>query len=271
MGFLLKIRKNLFLLAMLFFCSVKSHEYSLTPEQARAIMDYYNQKYNAKLAPEPGPEFFKTFKKTREALPDGTRLMWMFGIDSWHSVPLFYIKEDGQEAFFVYDSLSRPDVEEFINIVDDKIPFFYVNSSLQNDYFSCYMYSLLVGKYVTGHNSDGSKKIPHLIDFLKKHSSLSQKCRGVSNHRVYVVNKVPALLLKPAQRRVFIDTYFTDESSDFVKTNGTRVSFDSFLQDRKPNFYFMGSIFSFLRLKNFSMRNRFKKTLSNGKQAETSC
>lgn len=238
-----------------------------------SLVDHYRKKYNAEIVSSTSNDlgcflneksFWYCFKYSNYyQKKDDVRLMWFIGIGGGHAVPVFYFQENGKKAILIADSLGQANFSLSCITSSEmccalNIPVFIIQDRRQSDSYSCFLDALVWGKMITGKLSDGSYRIPNMLNFLFQNSE-NIAFQG-SSERLFYVKKLPTTLLATAQEVSFLEKYRAKDHNThdlYITSKGAYVSFNQFLNNHKGVF-----TFDYLRSKGVSISYYFYKYLS---------
>ena len=236
----------------------------------KSLINHYCKKYNAKIYTTRSnslddffnENFWYVFKMVEYQQKDDVRLMWFVGVEGSHAIPVFYLQENGKKALLIADSLGQANFS-LSCIADSKmfralnIPIFIIQDRRQSDNYSCFLDALVWAKMITGQLSDGTYRIPDLLNFLYQNSE------GISfqeaSNRLFYVKKLPTTLLATVQDILFLEKYRTEDHNTYdlyITSKGAHVSFNQFLNNHKGAF-----ALDYLRSKGIVISNHFYKYL----------
>lgn len=228
----------------------------LGPKGKALMKDYYDDKFhtNIKLVAanqlDKIIELIEEEKKAHAAEPNYriTFIVDMETSSGFHSLPLIYVKENGEEGVLISDSNSSRSLEydQFAENLLKKtnISTYVTTEDRQLDGFSCHVDAILYGKYATAWDKEKNDYLtPNILSTFKKGAEKKGK------HEYYEVSALSYNFLKTAQIKNFVTKYAT---KDTIK------DITSFLEKHRRNYNAKGvsKIYDdFLRKKGLAFAN----------------
>lgn len=194
---------------------------SISPDGIELAAEYYHDKYQANISIIPGGRinFANVLKDVRANPASDVRATFIIyeAPPSKHVYPLIFIREKGEDAILLADSLGVE--RETSNAIAQQIglPVYAVRASRQSSQQGCVTDALVFGRDSTGMHG-GKYIIPDLLARLKKVGRSTQDSPSTFNV------KLPDELLKTSQISVFNEYHREREEKEHIIHKGETLS-----------------------------------------------
>lgn len=203
----------------------------LMQEARELIVQYYSEKYGSKIFLVNGFHKLCFTLAKQDKSSSHYRAGFFVGKINEHSIPIVYIRENGEEALFYADSQGHNNsiLAQLKQLTT--LPIYSVKEKRQADFYSCAIDALIFLRDCTAMDQEKTHyRLPYLLASLKRRSTQREG---------YLEVKLPNPLLKTIQQSSFLELH-EEKSACLVHKEQTLSDFR----------------------KHYSMRNTYGKTQS---------